>query len=172
MSFTYDNSTETILVNDAEMKFTTSAKGITFQDGSSIITGSGLNYAITGATDLVGGGVEVDSLKLTRSVATPTFLGGVLNVDGFQRTYSVHHYVATADITQIDAHSNINNGDQIALTVTNTTASNIQISAGSTGGTVNKTNFTEPANVQTTETCLVSAIKLTGNMHFSVSVFS
>lgn len=170
MSFTYDNSTDTILVNDAEMKFTTSAKGITFQDGSSITTGSGLNYAITGATDLAGGGVEVDSIKLTRTVLTPTFSSGVLEVDGFQRAYSVHHYVATADITQINAGANINNGDQVVVSITNTTGANVTIS---TGGTNNdKSNFTEPSNVQTTETSIVTGIKLTGNMHFSTSVFS
>ena len=169
MSFTYDNSTETILVNDAEMKFTTSAKGITFQDGSSIITGSGLNYAITGATDLAGGGVEVDSIKLTRAVLTPTFSSGVLTVDGFQRAYSIHHYVATADITEISAGANINNGDQVVVSVTNTTGANVQIS---TGGSTNKSNFTEPLDVETTQTCIVTGIKLTGNMHFSVSVFS
>jgi hypothetical protein len=169
MSFTYDNSTETILVNDAEMKFTTSAKGITFQDGSSIITGSGLNYAITGATDLAGGGVEVDSIKLTRAVETPAFSAGVLTVDGFQRTHSVHHYEASVDITEIAAGSNINNGDQVAVSITNVSGSNVQIS---TGGATNKSNFDEPANVQTTETCIVAGLKLTGNMHFSVSVFS
>jgi hypothetical protein len=142
---------------------------ITFQDGSSITTGSGLNYAITGATDLAGGGVEVDSIKLTRTVLTPTFLSGVLTVDGFQRAYSVHHYVATADITEIAAGSNINNGDQVVVSITNTTAANVTIS---TGGTNNKSNFTEPSNVRPTETSIVTGIKLTGNMHFSTSVFS
>jgi hypothetical protein len=116
-----------------------------------------------------GGGIEVDSIKLTQAVETPTFAAGVLTVDGFQRTYSVHHYEASADITEIAASSNINNGDQVAMSITNTSGSNVQISVG---GLYNKGNFDQPANVQATQTCVVAGLKLTGNMHFSVSVFS
>ena len=161
-----------IYVNDAYLDFQSAGGGIVLEDGTSITSGTTATFGsdilintgtahsmnTTGEANLQS--ITTTSVTIDNTAITPTFASGTLTVDGFQRTYSVHHYEASADITEIAAGSNISDGDQVVMSITNISGSNVQIS---TGGTNNKSNFTE--------TCLVTGIKLTGNMHFSTSVF-
>jgi hypothetical protein len=131
-----------------------------------ISTGASTSLNTSGESNLQS--ITTTSISLDSTAATPGFSAGTLTVDGAGKVYSLHHYQASADITTITA-TNMNDGDQFVASVVNTTGSNIEIS---TGGTDNKSSFDEPANVEASQTAVLVGIRLIGNMHYSVTVFS
>lgn len=148
-----------IYVADAYLDFQSAGGGVTLADGTSITSGTPASF---------GSGISTTSISLDSTAATPVFSAGTMTVDCGEKVYSLHHHEASADITTITA-INMNDGDQFVSTIVNTTGSNIEIS---TGGTNNKSSFEEPANVEATQTAVLVGIRLIGNMHYSVTVFS